>query len=138
MGRMVVRNVQSSWTLAAKAATSTLNVGRLVGDETRVVHLEHGGAGAGGHNDIIAIGEGADSLKGEGFGRGAVAGVIGGLAAAGLAFRNDHFAAGCFDQACGSKADGRPHEIDEAGHEKTGAGGLHDFALQGARFTSNR
>ncbi len=93
---------------------------RLIGEELGIVPGEHPGAGAARRDDAIAGGEGLDRPPGDRLGRGAVARVVGGLAAAGLR-GNDDFAARLLQQLDRGEADARTHEVDEAGDEKPDA-----------------
>ena len=54
------------------------------GEEFRVMFRHHAPAGTAGRDDIIAIGEGVDVARGDVARRGAIAGIVGRLAAAGL------------------------------------------------------
>jgi hypothetical protein len=102
--------------------------GRLVGEQFRVMQLDHAGAGAGRRDDVIIAGEGSDGLAPDRSGVGPVARIVGGLAAAGLGMRHLDRAARLFQKLHGGKADARPEQIDQAGHQQRDArrlGHLH-------------
>src|SRR3546814_20234885 len=63
--------------------------------------------------------EGSDGLLRQRAGVGAVARVVGRLAAAGLRLGHLDTAAGIFQQLHGSKAHRRPHHVDQAGDRKS-------------------
>ncbi len=79
---------------------------------------EHSGAGAGGGDDVIIAGEGGDDTDGEIAGGFAVAGVVGGLAAAGLGARDLDDAAGGFQQGDAGETDGRAVQVHQASDEE--------------------
>src|SRR3546814_4948998 len=86
--------------------------------------FQHGRAGAGGRNHVVETLEGSDGLLRQRAGVGAVARVVGRLAAAGLRLGHLDTAAGIFQQLHGSKAHRRPHHVDQAGHEEPDARAL--------------
>ena len=96
---------------------------RIAGEERRVVALDHAGAGAGRRHRRIERLERGDDVAGDRLRIGAVAAVVGGLAAAGLGGRHDHLAAGALQQRRGGEAHRRPEQIDEAGHEEADPAG---------------
>ena len=93
---------------------------RVVHEKLGIVHLDHAGARARRRDDVIEAAEALDDTLGEVARRRAIAGVVGGLAAAGLA-RHLDAAAGVLEELHRRKADGRPHQIDEAGDEQPDA-----------------
>ena len=92
---------------------------RLVGEQLGIMLADHAGAGAGRRDDIVEAVEGRDDLPRDRLGIRPVAGIIGGLAAAGLRARHLDRAAGVFEQLHRGKAHGRAEEVDEAGDEQT-------------------
>ncbi len=97
---------------------------RIVGEELGIVHLDHAGAGAGGRDHVVEAAEALDDALGEIARRAAVAGVVGGLAAAGLHGHVDR-TAGVLEQLHGREADRGPYQVDEAGHEQADPAGRH-------------
>src|SRR6478752_10349843 len=97
--------------------------GRLgvIGEEPRVVHLQHGRARPRRRDDVIEAVEGRDRLQRERARRLAVAAVVGRLPAAGLRRRHLDIAAGGFEQAHRREADGWAQDVDEAGDEEADA-----------------
>ena len=93
----------------------------VIGEQRRVVLADHAGAGAAGRHHIVVGLEGGDDPRGDGAGIGAIAGIVGRLAAAGLRPRHLDRAAGLLQQLDGGKADRRPEQIDEAGDEQADA-----------------
>ena len=85
---------------------------------------QHAGAGARRGDHVIEALEGVHDLDGDRPGRGAVAGIIGGLAAAGLIERRLDPAAGVLEQADGGKGDGGAKQIGETGDEQPDARGI--------------
>ncbi len=61
---------------------------RIALEQAGIVLLQHAGAGARGRDDIVVVLEGADGVLGDGASVGAVAGIVGRLAAAGLRHRH--------------------------------------------------
>ena len=104
-----------------EAFSTGLRVGVVI-EEMRHMRTEHAAAGARGDDDVVISLECIEELAGDRRGCGAVAGIIGGLPAAGLATRHLDIAAGGFEQLDGSKAHARPVEIHEAGDEQGDAG----------------
>ena len=82
---------------------------------------EHPGARAARRDDVIAGRERLDRPARDRPGRGAIARIVGGLAAAGLR-GNDDLAARLLQQLDRGEADARAHEVDEAGDEQPDAG----------------
>ena len=78
---------------------------------------EHARAGAARRHDVVAFREGGDGLARDRLGVGAIARIIGGLAAAGLRGHDD-LAARVLEQLDRREADARPDEIDETGDEQ--------------------
>ena len=83
--------------------------------------LDHAAAGAGRHHDVVEAVEFIQKFFGQVARRLAVAGIVAGLAAAGLLGRHHDFAAGRFQQFQSRKADFRPHHIDQAGDKQSDA-----------------
>jgi len=81
------------------------------------MQLEHSGARPGRRDHVIIRRERLDHLLGDLARRPAVAGVVRGLPATGLARHFDP-AAGVFQQLCGGETDRRTHQIDQAGDEQ--------------------
>ena len=97
-----------------------LGLGRhlgLAGEQLGIVLDQHAAAGAARRDDVVAILERLDRLARQRLGGRPVAGIVGGLAAAGLR-RHDDPAAGVLEELDGGEADGRAHEVDEAGDEQ--------------------
>ena len=102
--------------------------GRLVGEEAGVVQLEHAAARARRRHHVVVGLERFDHLPGDGAGVGPVAGVVGGLAAAGLRRRHLDGASARLDQLDRREADARPEQVDQAGHEQADPGHRHSFS----------
>ena len=94
---------------------------RITGEKLGILHLDHGGAGAGGRDEIIVTFESLDGLAGDDARRVVGAAVIGRLAAAGLLLGNFDRAAGGLKQGDRRETDIRPHRIDHAGHKQADA-----------------
>ncbi len=99
---------------------------------------EHPGAGAARRDDPVAGREGLDRPARDRPGRGAIARIVGGLAATGLG-GNDDFAARLLQQRDRGEADARAHEVDEASDEEPDAdrrlhGFIHGGILRCFRF----
>src|SRR5918992_493312 len=86
--------------------------------------LQHAGAGPGWRHDIVTPGECRDRLAGELHRVGPVSRIVGGLTAASLSGRDSDPATGLLQELHGRKADGRPHQVDQAGDEETNAGSV--------------
>ncbi len=69
-------------------------------------------------DDIVEALEGLDHLAGDGDGVLPVAGIIGGLSAAGLRTRHLDAGSSRFDELDRGKGDARPEQIDQAGDEQ--------------------
>ncbi|MNC85546.1 hypothetical protein D3C83_11520 [compost metagenome] len=91
---------------------------RLRGKEVGIVRADHPGAGTRRRDDVIAGLELRENFPRQRKRRPAIARVIAGLAATGLACRNHHLAPGRLQQAQRREPDAGTHEIDEAGNEK--------------------
>ena len=83
--------------------------------------LQHAGAGAGRRDDVVKLLKRRDHLFGNLPRILSVAGIIGGLAAAGLRARHMHLASGILQQLDGGKADAGAEQIDKAGDEQADA-----------------
>ncbi len=94
----------------------------VLGEEVRVVELQHAGAGTGRRNHIVVGFKSRDHLPGDCRGVLPVARIVGGLAATGLAGGHLDVAAGGFDQFHRGEADARPQQIDKAGDEQPDPG----------------
>ena len=81
-------------------------VGRSFIEQQGIVLLQHAGAGAGRHDDIVEAGEGIEQAARNRPRPGTVAGIIGRLAAAGLTFRHLADAARAFKQLACRKSHG--------------------------------
>src|SRR5436190_5937513 len=92
------------------------------------MHSDHSGAGAGGHDDVVKALESGNDIAGNCRRILTVAGIIGGLAAAGLGKRRINAAARLLEELHRGKADAWPNEVDQAGDEQPDAvlRGLHD------------
>src|SRR6185312_4871685 len=108
---------------ALREMLGTLEQRRLVGEELGVMFLDHAAAGAGRHHDIVEALERIDDLARDRLGVGLVAGIVGGLATAGLHRRYLDRAAGFLEQLHGGKTDRGAEEIDEASDEQAYADG---------------
>ena len=104
---------------------------RVIIKQRRVVMRDHAGAGTRRCDHVIIALEGIYYRARYSLGIGAVPRIIGRLAAAGLARRYFHQAAGFFQQLDGGKADCGPIEIHQAGDKKRNArrGLGHGFNL---------
>ncbi len=89
----------------------------IVGEEFRIVPLDHAGAGTRGRHHVGVGCKCLDHLGRDRLGRGPVAGVVSRLAAAGLD-GNVHHTARILQELDGRETDRWPEEVDEAGHEK--------------------
>jgi hypothetical protein len=96
-------------------------VGAVV-EQVRQVRLQHAAAGAGGDDHVVVADEGLDDAAGQVARGGAVAAVVGGLAAAGLRAGEFDLAAGFLKQADGGEADGGAVEVHQAGDEQGDTG----------------
>ena len=95
---------------------------RVAGEQLGVMDADHPGARAGRRDHVIERLEGGDQAARD-FPRVAgIARIPGRLAATGLGARHRDRAAGFFEQLDGGEADGRAHQIDEAGDEQPDAG----------------
>ena len=90
---------------------------------------QHAGAGAAGRHHMVEAFEQIDHLAGDGLGRLAIAGIIGGLAAAGLQRRRLHQAAGLLQELGGGQTHAGAEEVDEAGDEESDADGQASYPL---------
>ena len=102
-------------------ALGTPEPGRIVAEELGVVRAHHAAARAGRRDDGVEALELGDELPRERDRVGPVAGVVGGLATAGLALRDDHLHAGMVEELERGKTDRRTHQVDEAGDEQADA-----------------
>ena len=91
---------------------------RLVGEKRRIMLLDHAGAGAGGRDHIVVAFEGGDHAFRDRRGVTLVAGIVGGLAAAGLRLRHFHAASRVLQQLQRREADRGAEKVDETGHEE--------------------
>src|SRR6516162_8376409 len=91
---------------------------RIIGEKLRVMNAEHPGTGARRCDDMIVALEDVEHLLRDRLSVGAVARIVGGLTAAGLGARHLDRAARRLEQSDSSKADRRPKEIYQTGHEK--------------------
>ena len=82
---------------------------------------EHAAAGARGGDHCVVAFEGLDDLGGDCPGRGAVAGIVGRLAAADLQGRDLDRAAGLLKELYGGETDRGPEQVDQAGDEERDA-----------------
>ena len=85
------------------------------------MRADHARTGTARRHHIVVGLEGGDDLGCDGAGVGAIAGVVGGLAAAGLRARHLDRAAGLLQQLDGGEAHRRPEQIDETGDEQADA-----------------
>ena len=115
-----MRKETSSYVLRRERVGAGAQVGVVV-EEMRHVGAQHAAAGARGHDHVIIAAERIEDAAREVARGGAVAGIIGRLAAAGLRARHLHLAAGLFQQADRGEAHGRAMEIDQAGDEQRDA-----------------
>ena len=90
----------------------------ILGEQARVMEPQHAGARARRRHHIVEALEGLDHLAGDRHGVAPVAGIIGGLPAAGLRARHLDPAAPRLDQLDRGKGDAWPEQIDEAGDEQ--------------------
>ena len=95
---------------------------RVVVEQMRQVLLQHPRAGAGRRHHVVVAAERLDQPAREVARGGAVAGVVGRLAAAGLRPRHLHLAAGRFQQPNRGEADAGAVEVHQAGDEQGDAG----------------
>ncbi len=86
-----------------------------------VVHFQHAGAGARRRHHVVMGFECRDGQARKLFCGRLVAGVVGGLAAAGLPCRDIDVAAGVRQQLGRSKSDRRPEQVDKASYEQADA-----------------
>ena len=93
----------------------------IVREEFGIMMPDHARAGAGGRHDIIDAGECVHDIQRQRARGSPVAGIIGGLAAAGLGGHND-LAPGLFQKLHRSKAYRRAEQVDQTGDEKPDAG----------------
>ncbi len=112
--------------------------GRVVGQERRVVLPEHAGARARRRHHVVEGLEGGDHLARDAPRRGAVARVVGGLAAAGLPARHLDPAARILEQLDRGEADRRAEQIDQAGDEESDAGLPLGHGLRASLVQKNR
>ena len=105
----------------------------IILEQHRIMLAQHARAGAGRRNDIVEALERLDHLARDRLGVGAVAGIIGGLAAADLRLRHLDLAARAFEQLDRREADGGAEKIHKAGDEKADAKGpglgAHELVL---------
>ena len=94
---------------------------RVAGEQLLVVRADHAAARAGGRDEVVAALELADDLARDRDRVAAVAGVVGGLAAAGLGGRHVDLGPAGFEQLDGCEPDRGPHQVDETGDEETDA-----------------
>ena len=94
---------------------------RIILEQFGEMARHHAGAGAGGRDDVIDVGERIHHLQGEIARRAAVARVEGRLAAAGLR-GHAHLAACVLEQLHGRKPDRGPEQVDQTGDEEAHAG----------------
>jgi len=94
---------------------------RLVGEQRRVVLVDHAGAGSRRRHHVVEAREGVDHPARHRPGVGQVPGVEGRLPAAGLRRRHLDGAAGILQQLDRGEADGRAVEVDQAGDEQADA-----------------
>ena len=92
----------------------------LAGEQVGIMLDQHAAARAARRDDVVAVLERLDRLPRQRLGGRAIAGIIRGLAAAGLA-RNDNLAAGVLEQLDRREPDARPDDVDEAGDEEPDA-----------------
>ena len=76
------------------------------------MHSDHSGAGAGGHDDVVKALESGNDIAGNCRRILTVAGIIGGLAATGLALWHLDACARVFEQLDRGEADARPEQVD--------------------------
>jgi hypothetical protein len=107
-------------------------------EERGVVDAQHGGAGARRRDDVIQTGEGTHRLQGEVAGGIPIAGIVGGLTAAGLPFGHNDGATRRFEQMCRCEANRRAEQVYEAGDEEPDARRFGAFlrAALGASLSS--
>ncbi|MBV6476119.1 MAG: hypothetical protein MOGDAGHF_01699 [Rhodocyclaceae bacterium] len=91
---------------------------RIVAEQLGVMGADHAAAGAGGGDDVVEALEFRQGLFRQGEGGGAVARVVGRLAAAGLRLRHLDGATAVLEQADGGKGDAGLHKIGETGDEE--------------------
>ena len=99
-------------------ALDALQRGGVVAKQLRVVGAHHAAAGAGGGDDVVEALELVEHLARQCDGRGAVARVVGRLAAASLCLRHIDRAAAVLEQADRREGDAGFHEVGEAGDEE--------------------
>ena len=110
----------------------------VVGKQRGIMLFQHAGARTRWRHDIVEAPERRDRLPGQGLGCRPVAGVVGGLAAAGLCRRHLHLAPGGLEQLDGGNADRGPHQIDKTRHEQAHARGAGCCGGRRSRRLSRR
>ena len=90
---------------------------RFIYEKFWIMLEQHAGAGAAGRDHVVAIPKSGDHLSGHAPRGASIAGIVGGLAAAGLIRHND-FATCVFKQFDRCEPYARPKKIDEASHEQ--------------------
>ena len=95
----------------------------IIGQELGKMGAQHAGAGAAGRHHMVEALEQIDHLAGDGMGGLAIAGIIGGLAAAGLKRRRLDQAARLLQELGGGQTHAGTEKIDEAGDEESDADG---------------
>ncbi len=90
----------------------------VIAEQGGQVAREHPGAGARGDDDVVVGRECREEAESEVAGGGAIAGVIGGLAAAGLGAGNFNRAAGGFEQGDAGEGDAGAVQVHQAGDEQ--------------------
>ena len=91
-------------------------------EQARIVLHDHAHAGAGRRHHVVVALEAADEVLRQRSRGGDGAGVVAGLAAAGLCERHFHLAAGLFEQRDGRLRHGGAEHVHEATHEEGHAG----------------
>jgi hypothetical protein len=80
---------------------------------------DHSGAGTGGGDNMVKAGECVEYLQGDCLGVSAIARIVGWLAATSLGTRDLDRTPGLLKQLYRGKADRRPKQIHQTGHEKS-------------------
>ena len=88
----------------------------------RQVVLQHATTGTRRHDDVIVAAKRVENPRGKVARRGAVAGIVGGLTAAGLRAWYFDLTSGLFQQPDRREADRRSMQVDQTGDEQRDAG----------------
>ena len=104
---------------------------RIVVEQAGIVMAQHAAARARGRDHGVVAFEGLDDLGRDRPRRGAVAGIVGRLAAADLQGRDLDRAAGVLEELYGGETDRGPEQVDQAGDEERDAA-RRDLIFRGA------